>query len=353
MSHPIQDYYLSPNFKKSAEKTPQKPPLFQQRIRSVEASPNFTPNSSSKLSQTKGIYRTPTNKDRIRRMPGSSPRRINEETKEERDLKIEKLIKDLDEQSLKIEKFNKDLQKFDNYSEGIDQQIDEKWTENKQLSDLIKAKELEIQGKTYAKSRELTQEIQENDKIMQNLEKQRYELRIRSKILTQNKKKNKELFQIAKENDEIFRNNMMVTKQIDDYKKHGIKKEEFLVLQDQTMELEEIQNELISQNSQLKEEIEHEEGLKAKIVEDSNIMIKNKEELYKIWNELKKIKHLVQCYQNRQPINLINLICEREINDSGLDIEDSISSILKELQSLKAIASDLYAEHCGNNCFSQ
>lgn len=62
---------------------------------------------------------------------------------------------------------------------------------------------------------------------------------------------------------------------------------------------------------------------------------------------------LIKCFQQRESVNLVQLLDDNAIIPQNLDLKDTISLANGELQNLKAMTSDVYAEQCGNKCFAQ
>ncbi|CAG9318708.1 unnamed protein product [Blepharisma stoltei] len=238
-------------------------------------------------------------------------------------------------------------------NDRIDDQIREKIMENRKLLDMIKAKELEIQGKIYQENKEITEKVQENERILQQLELERHDLRIQNKILEQEKKKIKELSLIDKENSEVLAKNLELEKEIQSYKRFGISKNDYLVLQGQIKELEGIQDTLLSQNTQLKQELQNQQKINRTTSESSKILAQNAEELFEVYNELIKLSHLVKCYQKKEGVNLVQLLAKQYEIPQNLNIQVALSQVKNEINSLRTMASDVYAEQCGNVCISQ
>jgi hypothetical protein len=231
-------------------------------------------------------------------------------------------------------------------SQSFKQQIEKMALSNKDLKQSIASIESKISQKVIEKSNKITKSIQKTQNEIDALETHYQSLKKISKVTEYEDVKN-----LLSENQSLTESNKKIEDLIANYKKAGIKNEEFSVLQIKILDLENIQDSLISKNGQLKKE------LNSQMISNSsskaNIeMQANKLSLSSIYSQIVKLEKIAKNYLIHEPINLINILQNDDLLTDET-IPSAIAVIRKQVANLRMLVSDIYAEDCGDLCQNQ
>ena len=228
----------------------------------------------------------------------------------------------------------------------IKQQIEALASNNKNLKAMIKAKEGEHSQQLLEQSNKIAKNIQKTQNEIDSLEVHLKCLENESKM-----KEREEIRKLASENESLSELTGKIKSLIVQYKQNGIKHSQFSVLQQKLIELETIQESLISKNESLKKELSSQilTNSSSRACLEHSANVKN---LCGIYSQILKLEKISKKYLAHESINICEIIDCEEIQPQQ-SIPNMIALIRKQTSSLRVIVSDIYAENCGESCLNQ
>lgn len=225
------------------------------------------------------------------------------------------------------------------------QQIEKSIKKHKQLKELLSVKEKELSQKVLESSNKITKNIQKTQNEIDTLE---------SYLETLKKTQKTEDFEyreLKSENLSITESISNIKALIANYKQSGIKKSQFSVVTTKIIELESIQESLLSTNSSLKKELHNQVSLNSASKACSDLAT-NKRSLDTIYFQIAKLEKIAKKYLANERINLIEIFhSDEKLPEETLPVY--IGIIKKQICSLRMLVSDIYAENCGDSCQTQ
>ena len=206
------------------------------------------------------------------------------------------------------------------------------------------------------KEKELSQKVLESsNKITKNIQKTQNEIDTLESYLETLKKTQKtedfEYRELKSENLSITESISNIKALIANYKQSGIKKSQFSVVTTKILELESIQESLLSTNSSLKKELHNQVSLNSASKACSDLAT-NKRSLDTIYFQIAKLEKIAKKYLANERINLIEIFhSDEKLPEETLPVY--IGIIKKQICSLRMLVSDIYAENCGDSCQTQ
>ncbi|CAG9314154.1 unnamed protein product [Blepharisma stoltei] len=228
----------------------------------------------------------------------------------------------------------------------IKKKLEEKEAECERLKEQLNTNQKECIEKLEKETQRLLNLLKEGDNKLEALKKEIESLNeINSKLQTKQGSMVKAISNYNKE--------MKIMKVL---KYRNITYEEMHKIEKQFTEIEEIQNKLIQENSELKLQL-----AQMKLEKECSGRGEARDlasELFKIMLELTQLVRVVSIMHTGQRVDLSIILCVaqqiQEVTGEPLDQCKEITAIIrKDLSELRSIISDAYAEHCGEKCTTQ